>query len=165
MKRTSVFVALAFLAGLGVGYYARSIGTSTSRRTDAHAADMAGIEKLHQKDIEVTLSQDPKGLLDLWTADAVRFNPGNPPAVGKQAIQAENDAAHAQLPGFKVLSYSAEYKNTQIEGGMACEWGEHRAQYKLSPETPAASLDVQAFHVLRRQTDGSWKFVVLIPNE
>ncbi len=33
---------------------------------------MAGIEKLHQKDIEVTLSQDPKGLLDIWTEDAVR---------------------------------------------------------------------------------------------
>jgi hypothetical protein len=110
MKRTSVFVALVFLTGLGVGYYARSIGTTTPRRTDAHAADMAGIEKLHQKDIEVTLSQDPKGLLDIWTEDAVRFNSGNPPAVGKQAIQAENDAAHAQLPGFKVLSYSAEYK-------------------------------------------------------
>jgi hypothetical protein len=76
MRRTSVFVALAFLAGLGLGYYARSIGLGTPHRTDAHAADMAAIEKLHQKDIEVTLSQDPKGLLDIWTEDAVRFNPG-----------------------------------------------------------------------------------------
>ena len=123
MRRTSVFVALAFLAGLGLGYYTRSIGLGTPHRTDAHAADMAAIEKLHQKDMEVTLSQDPKGLLDIWTEDAVRFNPGNPPALGKQAIQAENDAARAQLPGFKVLSYAAEYKNTQIEDGMACERG------------------------------------------
>ena len=118
MKRTSVFVAFAFLAGLGVGNYARSIGTSTPRRTDAHAADMAGIEKLHQKDIEVTLSQDPKGLLDIWTEDAVRFNPGNPPAVGKQAIQAENDAARAQLPGFKVLSYSATSRLSKLGFGF-----------------------------------------------
>src|SRR5271168_5279917 len=146
MKRTPAFVALAFLAGLGVGYYARSIGTSTPRRTDAHAADMAGIEKLHQKDIEVTLSQDPKGLLDIWTEDAVRFNPGNPPAVGRQAIQAENEKFRSEFPGFKVLSYAAEYKNTQIEDGMACEWGEHKAQYKLSPETPAVSLDLKVFH-------------------
>jgi ketosteroid isomerase-like protein len=165
MRRTSVFVALAFLAGLGLGYYARSIGLGTPHRTDAHAADMAAIEKLHQKDIEVTLSQDPKGLLDIWTEDAVRFNPGNPPAVGKQAIQAENDAARAQLPGFKVLSYAAEYKNTQIEDGMACERGEHKAQYKLSQETPAVGLDLTAFHVLRRQADGSWRFAVLIPNQ
>jgi ketosteroid isomerase-like protein len=165
MRRPTVFMTMAFLAGLGVGYYARSIGIGTPHRTDAHAADMAAIEKLHRKDIEVTLSQDPKGLLDIWTEDAVRFLPGNPPAVGKQAIQAENDKARADFPGFKVLSYAPEYKNTQIEDGMACEWGEHRAQYKLSQETPAASLDLQAFHVLRRQTDGSWKFVVLIANE
>jgi ketosteroid isomerase-like protein len=165
MRPPFVFVAIAFLAGLGVGYYTRSIGIRTPHKTDAHEADMAAIEKLQQKDIDVTLSQDPKGLLDIWTEDAVRFNPGNPPAVGKQAIQAENDKARAEVPGFKVLSYAAEYKNTQIEDGMACEWGEHKAQYKLSPETPAVGMDIKAFHVLRRQTDGSWKFAVIIWNE
>jgi ketosteroid isomerase-like protein len=165
MRRPTVFMTVAFLAGLGVGYYARSIGIGTPHRTDARAADMAAIEKLHQKDIEVTLSQDPKGLLDIWTEDAVRFLPGNPPAVGKLAIQAENDKARAEFPGFKVLSYTAEYKNTQIENGMASEWGEHKAQYKLSPQTPVVDLDLKAFHVLKRQTDGSWKFAVLIANE
>jgi ketosteroid isomerase-like protein len=165
MRRPSVFITIAFLAGLGVGYYARSIGIGTPHRTDAHAADMAAIEKLHQKDIEVTLSQDPQGLLDIWTEDAVRFNPGNPPAVGKQAIQGENQKVRAEFPGFKVLSYAAEYKNTQVENGMACEWGEHKALYRLSPETPAVSLDLKAFHMLRRQTDGSWKFAVLLGNK
>ena len=165
MKRTSVFVAIGFLAGLGTGFFAHSAGVGSLLRSDPHGADLAAIEKLHQKDIEATLPQDPKGLLDIWTADAVRFNPGNPPAVGKEAIQAENDAAHAQLPGFKVLSYSAEYKNPQIEGGMACEWGEHKAQYKLSPESQPASLDAKALHVLKRQSDGSWKFVMLIPEQ
>jgi ketosteroid isomerase-like protein len=165
MRRSSTFVTIAFLAGLGAGYIARSAGIGVSHRTHAHAADLAAIEKLHQEDIKVTLSQDPKGLLDIWTEDAVRFNPGNPPAVGKQAIQAENDKARAQFPGLKVLSYTAEYKDTQIEDGMACEWGEHKAQYKLSPETSAVDWDGKAFHVLRRQTDGSWKFAVLIGNE
>jgi hypothetical protein len=94
----------------------------------------------------------------------VRFNPGNPPAVGKKAIQAENGKVRAEFPDFKVLSYAAEYNNTQIEDGMACEWGEHKAQYKLSPETSAVGLDLKAFHVLRRQTDGSWKFAVLVGN-
>lgn len=164
MRRPAVFMTMAFLAGLGVGYCARSIGIGTPHRTDPHAADMAAIEKLHQKDIEVTLSQDPKGLVDIWAEDAVRFLPGNPPTVGKQAIQAENDKARAELPGFKVLSYAPEYRNTQIEDGMACEWGEHRAEYKLSPEAVAVRVDLKAFDVLRRQTDGSWKFAVLIGN-
>jgi uncharacterized protein (TIGR02246 family) len=162
MRHVTVLMTVAFLAGLGVGYYARSVGIATRHRLDVYAADEAAIEKLHQKDIEVTLSQDPKGLLDVFTEDAVRFNPGNPPAVGKQAIQAENDKFRTEFPGFKVLTYTAEYKNRQIEDGMACEFGEHKAQYKLSPESPAVGLDLKAFHVIRRQTDGSWKFAVLI---
>ncbi|HKN76447.1 MAG TPA: DUF4440 domain-containing protein [Candidatus Acidoferrum sp.] len=160
-----MFLTIAFLAGLGLGYFARTSDATIPQSTDAHAADMAAIEKLHQKDIEVTLSQDPKGLVDIWTDDAVRFLPRNPPTVGKQAIQAENNKARAEFPGFKVLSYAPEYKNTQIEDGMACEWGERKAQYKLSAETPAVRVDLKAFDVLRRQTDGSWKFAVLIGNE
>ncbi len=160
MRRTSLITILVFVAGLGIGFFARSAMGTLQRRT--HAADFAAIEKLHQEDIEVTLSQDPKGLLDIWTDDAVRFNPGNPPAVGKQAIQAENEKARTQHPGFKVLSYAAKYRNIQIEDGMACEWGEHEAQYKLSPEAQPVHWHGEALDVLERQSDGSWKFAVLI---
>jgi hypothetical protein len=59
MRRTSVFVVIVFVA--------RSAGTDTTRRGDTPTADLAAIEKLHKKNIEVTLSQDPQGLLDLWT--------------------------------------------------------------------------------------------------
>ena len=165
MKRTSVFVAIGFLAGLGTGFFAHSAGVGRLLRRNPHAADLAAIEKLHQKDIEVTLSQDPKGLLDIFTEDAVRIVTGSPPAVGKQAIQAENEKGRAEYPGFKVLSYAPEYRNIQIKNGWACEWGEHEAQYKLSPEAPPASLRLKGFEVLRRQSDGSWKFAALILNE
>jgi ketosteroid isomerase-like protein len=165
MSRNSLVTTIVFLAGLGIGYFARGAGIGAPHRTDAHAADLAAIEKLHQKDIEVTLPQDPKGLLDLFTEDAVRFNPGSSPTVGKQALQADNEKFRAQYPGFKVLSYAPEYKNIQIENGWACEWGQHEAQYKLSPEAPPVSVRLKGFDVLRRQSDGSWKFAVLILKE
>jgi ketosteroid isomerase-like protein len=160
MRHTSLVTILVFVAGLDIGYFARSALTATLERKD-----LAAIEKLHQKDIEVTLSQDPKGLMDIWTEDAVRFNPGSTPAVGKQAIGAENKTVHAQYPVFRVLSYAAKYKNIQIEDGLACEWGEHEGQYKLSPEVPPASFSAKGLHVLRRQSDGSWKFAVIILNQ
>jgi hypothetical protein len=47
---------------------------------------------------------------------------------------------------------------------LACEWGEHEGQYKLSPEAPLASFSAKGLHVLKRQNDGSWKFAVLIVN-
>lgn len=164
MRHTSLVTAIVFVVGLGIGFFARSAYRGVLQRR-TQAADLAAIEKLHQKDIEVTLSQDPKGLVDIWTEDAVRFIPGGPPAVGKQAIKAENEKGRAQYPGFKVLSYAAKYKDIQIEDGLACEWGEHEARYKLSPEGPPGGLHVKGFHVLRRQSDGSWKFALIILNQ
>jgi len=58
MRRTSIFMTIAFLAGLGIGYFARSAGTGTLQQRDTHAADLAAIEKLHRADVEATLTQD-----------------------------------------------------------------------------------------------------------
>jgi uncharacterized protein (TIGR02246 family) len=162
MRRTAASI-LVFVAGLGIGFSARSAMGVIQRR--AHAVDLAAIEKLHQEDIAVTLTQDPKGLMDIWAEDGVRFNPGSPPTAGKEAIGAENEKFRAQHPGFKVLRYAAKYKNIQIEDGLACEWGEHEADFRLSPEGPQASFNGKGVHVLGRQSDGSWKFVALIPNQ
>jgi hypothetical protein len=129
MKRTSVFVTIGFLSGLAVGFFAHSAGVGRLLRRDPHAADLAAIEKLHQIDIELTRSQD-KRLMDIWSEDAVRFMPGSPPDVGKQAILAGNEKFAAEYPGFKVLSYAAQYKNIQIEDGLAYEWGEHEANLR-----------------------------------
>jgi len=164
MKRTSLVTILVFVAGLGIGYFARS-AMGTLQRKAAHAADLAAIEKLHQIDIEFTRSQDYKRLMDIWSEDAVRFMPGRPPDVGKQAILADNEKFAAEYPGFKVLRYAAKYKNIQIEDGLACEWGEHESQFKMSPEAPPVSWHGTGFHVLKRQSDGSWKFALIILNQ
>jgi hypothetical protein len=57
MRRTPVFVTIAFLAGLGTCFFALSSGVCRLLRKDPHAADLAAIEKLHQIDIEFTRSQ------------------------------------------------------------------------------------------------------------
>ena len=75
MRRASL-VILVFLAGIVIGYFARSAASTLQRRT--HAADLVAIEKAHQQDIEATLTQDPKQLIDLWAEDAVAFYPGSP---------------------------------------------------------------------------------------
>ena len=62
MSRTSRIAILVFAAGLGSGYFARSAAGMLQRRTQA--AGLAAIEKLNQEDIEATLTQDPKRLMD-----------------------------------------------------------------------------------------------------
>jgi uncharacterized protein (TIGR02246 family) len=162
MKRASLITILVFVAGFGIGYFARgAVGALQQRYT--HKADLAAIEKLQQKEIEVTLTQDPKGLADLWAEDGVLISPGNPPTVGKAAIAAENAKFHAQYPGFKVLSYTSKYKNLQVEDGLAWEWFEKKGEYKLSPESPTASWQARGLMVLKRQSDGSWKGEMIFP--
>jgi ketosteroid isomerase-like protein len=166
MRRISVFVIIAFLTGLGIGYFGRAgIGALQQRHT--HAADLVGIEKLHEKDIEVTLSLDPKGLIDVWAEDGVRLEPGKLPVVGKQAIQADNEKGHAQVPGFKVLSYDPNLKNIhiQIADGWAYEWGESDVKFQMSPEAPPTSMHGKGVRVLKRQSDGSWKFALICGNQ
>ncbi len=164
MRHTSLVTILVFVAGLGIGYFARTAGMGTLQRRGTRAADLAAIEKLHQKDIEATLSQDPKGL-DIWTEDGVRLEPGRPPVVGKQAIQADNEKGRAQYPGWSVLSYAPEFKNIQIADDWAYEWGESEAKVKMSPEGPPVSLHTKGLRVLRRQGDRSWKIALNIWNQ
>jgi uncharacterized protein (TIGR02246 family) len=126
MRRTSLIAILVFVVGLGVGYFARG-AVGTLQQWYTHKADLAAIEEVNQEDIEATLTQDPKRLIDLWAEDAVAFYPGSPPAVGKQAIGAANEKFHAQYPGLKVLSYTSKYKNLQVEDDLACEWLEKKS--------------------------------------
>ena len=161
MRHKSLVTILVFVAGLGIGFFARS-ATGTLTRKDTHAADLAAIEKLHQKNVEVTLSQDPKGLLDLWTEDGVLLEPGSQPVIGKQAIQAFYEKGHAQNPSFKVLSYAPAFKDIQVADGWAYEWGETDAKFTMSAEGPPVSLHIKGIRVLRRQSDGSWKMALTI---
>jgi hypothetical protein len=158
MNRTSLFVAIAFLAGLAIGFFARGTGL----RRDTHAADLAAIKKLEQEDIEVTLSQDPKGLVDVWDEGGVRIKPGRPPTVGKQAIAAENEKFHKQYPEFRVLKYAPTGTEVRIAGGWGIEVGNADASYRMSAKDEPVSVNEKGgVRVLKRQSDGSWKFAVV----
>ena len=95
-----------------------------TRATDKTAQDMAGIEKFHQQDIAATLSRDPVALTDLWTDDAVRLRSGQPPELGKKAIQ-ESNQRWAAMPGIKVVSYVPETKDITILDGWGGRVGLH----------------------------------------
>jgi hypothetical protein len=162
MRRTSLITILVFVAGLCIGYVARS-AVGAPHGTDTHAADLAAIARLDQEDIEVTLSQDPKGLADVWDENGVRITPGNPPTVGKAAIAAENEKGRAEHPEFKVLKYAPDVKNLQIAiaDGWAIEVGSMEATYRLSAKDNPVTVSDKGMRLLKRQSDGSWKFALV----
>lgn len=120
------------------------------------AADLAGIEKLHQEDIAATLSRDPVALTGLWTDDAVRLSPGQAAEVGKQAIRESHERWSARQ-GVKVLSYVPEIKDLTILDGWAVEWRSFSASIVESPGGEAKQIRGTVLGVVKKLPDGSWK--------
>ena len=127
-----------------------------TQTTDKKAQDMAGIEKFHQQDIAATLSRDPVALTDLWTDDAVRLRSGQPPELGKKAIQ-ESNQRWAAGPGIKVVSYVPETKDMTILEGWAVEWGYITGSYVETPGGEVKQILGTRLMVLKKMPDGSWK--------
>lgn len=146
-----VFCLLAVLASQVVQGSGASALSNAGRQ-----ADLAGIEKFHQRDIAATLSRDPVALTDLWTDDAVRLGPGRPAEVGKKAIRESNERWSA-LPGAKVLTYVPETKDLTILKGWAVEWGYITGSYVGSPGGEVKQIRGTRLMVLKKMQDGSWK--------
>jgi len=100
------------------------------------SADTRAIEKLHQKDVEATLSSDPRALTDLFTDDAVLLEP----------------------PNSKVLSYRPEIKSLEVVDGWAFEWTHFDASFQESAGSDVKSFRGKSLRVLKREPDGSWTF-------
>lgn len=164
MKRSSAFVTIAFLAGLGIGYFARSAGIGTPHGTDTHAADLTAIAKLHRADEECTLTQDPKCLTTLWSEDGINLGFPGPPVVGIKAMGDAYAKFRADYPDFHVLKYAPDYKDMQtaIVDEWAIEVGYTDATFKMSANAaPVSPPRTEGMRLMKRQSDGSWKFALV----
>jgi uncharacterized protein (TIGR02246 family) len=160
MRRTSAFVTIALLVGLGIGYFARS-AMGMLQRKDTHVADLAAIEKLHRADVEATLTQDPKALTTLWSDDGVNLGFPGAPVVGIKAMGEAYAKFRTDYPNFKVLKYAADIRDVKIADGWAIEVGDFAAAYRTSAKDNPVSVNDKGMRVLKRQSDGSWKFALV----
>ena len=162
MGRVSVFVTIAFLAGLGIGLFVRSTGVAASQQKDTRAADLTAIEGLHKADVAATLTQDPTALTKLWSDDAVKLDVPGAPWIGIKAIQEGFEKSRADHQDFQVLRYSNDITEVQIVEGWAIEVGYLEATYKMSAKSDPVSVPrTKGMRLLKRQSDGSWKFALV----
>lgn len=163
MGRTPIFVTIAFLAGLGIGVFTRSAAVAASQQKNMQAADWAAIEKLHRADEACTRTQDPACLTALWSDDGVKVDVPGGPVVGIKALGEMYAKFRAQYPEFQVLKYAPDYKDMQpaIVDGWAVEVGGTAVTYKMSANaTPVTTPRTKGMRLLKRQSDGSWKFAL-----
>lgn len=122
------------------------------------AADRVAIDRLHQLDVEATLTDKADELAKLWDSEAVRIQPGRPAEIGKPAIYADDKRWEASSGRERTLCYKAEIQDVQMAGDWAFEWGYF--SYKTSADPKPARGKV--LRVMKRQSDGSWKFARVV---
>src|SRR5215470_15655734 len=126
--------------------------------SSALAAPPPAIDRLHAQDIAATLSGDPDVLAQLWTDDAVRIEPGEPPTVGRAAIHADDVKYRASHPAAKIVAYKPSFADVRVTGDIAFEWGTFDATFRESDGAAPASFRANVLRILRRQPDKTWRF-------
>ena len=152
---------IAFLSALGIGLVVLGGQSAATEPLDTHAADLAGIEKLRRADIDATLTQDPAALNTLWSDEGVNLQVPGAPVVGIKALKEFYEKFRVEHPEFKVLKYSPDFRDLQIVDGWAIEVVDANATFKMSAKDDPVTVQQKLLRVLKRQSDGSWKFALV----
>ncbi|HEX9760597.1 MAG TPA: DUF4440 domain-containing protein [Candidatus Acidoferrales bacterium] len=131
---------------------------------DRLEADHKAIEELHRTDIAATKAYDVETLVSLWTDDIVALSPGQAPSVGKQKGRSGLEKGRAQMANIEVIRYDQEWKEVQVSGDYAYEWGVFHSAFR-----PRGGDVIRQTHnvmrVLKRGAGGQWRVHRTIWNE
>lgn len=143
----AILIVCLLSASAAVTLFAHANGSLQQGKSSTQQ-DRIAIERLHQQDVDATLSGKADEFAKLWDSDAVRIGPGQPAEIGKAAIYAtdkrEEDSGEGQS-----LCYKPEIQDLQITGDWAFEWGYF--SYKQS-----ANARPMRGKVLSYQTPAGW---------
>ena len=146
MKRTRIFLLLAFINAVVITFVAVPLAAAADNRSSessSEEADRIAIERLHRQDVEATLSDKADELAKLWDTEAVRIQPGRPAEIGKTTT-------------LKLINRLLEPTagDVRIAGEWAFEWGYISYKDSSNPKPMRGKV----LRVMKRQPDGSWKF-------
>jgi uncharacterized protein (TIGR02246 family) len=141
-------VALCWLGILGFAAIGAGAQADATRKE---------IEAWNQKYIAAHLRMDNAAILAMWQEDGVSLLQGMPPIVGKRAIGKFVDDAVAQIPGYHMKTMEIDFREIQIMGDWAYEWGiEHQV---LEPPPGKEAFDGRGniLLILHKDAQGEWK--------
>ncbi|HKN25736.1 MAG TPA: SgcJ/EcaC family oxidoreductase [Candidatus Acidoferrum sp.] len=120
-------------------------------------AKRAEIEAFNQKYIAAHLKMDNAMVSSFWAEDGVSLLPEMAPLVGKKAIDKFFDAAVAPLAGYHMEKMEIDFREIQMMGDWAYEWGlEHQV---LQPPGGKPQIESRGniLLILHRNANGGWK--------
>jgi len=115
------------------------------------------IEAWNQNFIAAHLRMDNAAILGMWQEEGVSLLQGTPPIVGKEAIEKFFDDAVRQIAGYHMKTMEIDFREIQMMGDWAYEWGiEHQV---LEPPPGKEAFDGRGniLLILHKNSNGEWK--------
>jgi uncharacterized protein (TIGR02246 family) len=118
--------------------------------------DVAAIGALHRRDAEAAKAQDFATLATLMTEDAVSLPPGQPPIVGRAALEQHMNTMRDAMKGAEILDYRFVWNDLEIDGDHAYEWGWIIGKL-WTADGKQVDVRYKSLRVLKRDKDGQWR--------
>jgi len=123
------------------------------------AADIKAVRALLDQHIAAMNSSDAAAVAATYADDGIEMPPNEPPAEGRQAIQARLEAV--------IKGNAVKLEAMPLEAQVAGDWAYGRGNYTTSVTPKSGKPMVESgkyLSIARRQPDGSWKSYRLIWN-
>jgi len=111
----------------------------------------------NQKYIAAHLRMDNAAILAMWQEDGVSLLQGMDPIEGKEAIGKFFDQAVTQIAGYHMKTMEIDFREIQVMGEWAYEWGiEHQV---LEPPPGKEAFDGRGniLLILHKDSNSAWK--------
>ena len=123
------------------------------RAVSETARDIEAINKVVREYVAGYNAGDLPRVMALWTDDAVVMPAGEPPVVGKKAVE--------EWKGVYFNRYSFDLSSTSDELQVGGDWAFNRGAYRVTMTPKDGSAPIREagkfIQIFRRQPDGSWK--------
>jgi len=144
----STFLAMTFLFFLPL----------SSPQTPAPPADpKAEILTFNQNFINAHLRMDNPAIIDMWAEDGVSLLPSMAPMIGRATIGKFINDISAQMPGYKIVREKIDFRDIQVSGDWASEWGLETQGLQPPGNQPTMEGYGKLLFVLHKNAKGEWK--------
>ena len=117
----------------------------------------AEIQAFNKQFIAAHLRMDMPAILSFWADDGISLLPETPPIEGKPAIRKFVEDAIAQMPGYRVTLMEIEFRNIQVSGDWASEWGLEHQVAEGPADKPKFDGHGKILLILHKDSSGTWK--------
>jgi ketosteroid isomerase-like protein len=127
-------------------------------QTPAPPADpKSEILAFNEKFINAHLRMDNPAIIAMWAEDGVSLLPSMAPMVGRAAIGKFITDISAQMPGYKIVREKIDFRDIQVSGDWASEWGLEIQGLQPPGNQPAMEGYGKILFVLHKDAKGEWK--------